>query len=65
MHLKWYTELAGGEFRMGAAAEIRQQREEVVGADAEQQVGAFLLTVREMSAKGVIMAAGLKCPPRG
>jgi len=26
-------------------------------------IGAFVLTVREMSAKGVITAAGLKCPP--
>ncbi len=28
-------------------------------------VGTFVLTVREMSNKGVIKAAGLKCPPRG
>ncbi|WEN41648.1 K(+)/H(+) antiporter NhaP2 [Thauera sp. GDN1] len=28
-------------------------------------IGAFVLTVREMSAKGVITAAGLKCPPPG
>jgi cell volume regulation protein A len=28
-------------------------------------IGAFVLTVREMSDKGVIKAVGLKCPPRG
>ena len=39
----------------------RLNRPAVVGDRVE--LGAFVLTVREMSASGVISAVGLKCPP--
>lgn len=48
---------------VGALLLARLGRAAVVGDRV--QVGAFVLTVREMSAKGVITAVGLKCPPRG
>jgi cell volume regulation protein A len=41
----------------------RLSRAAVVGDRVH--IGAFVLTVREMSDKGVIKAVGLKCPPRG
>ena len=46
---------------VGALLLARLGRAAVVGDRVH--IGAFVLTVREMSAKGVITAAGLKCPP--
>ena len=40
----------------------RGKKNQVVVGD-RVHIGAFVLTVREMSARGVITAAGLKCPP--
>ncbi|MDI3515180.1 MAG: potassium/hydrogen antiporter [Rhodocyclaceae bacterium] len=48
---------------VGALLLARLGRAAVVGDRVH--IGAFVLTVREMSAKGVITAAGLKCPPPG
>ncbi len=49
------------ELSVGALLLARLGRAAVVGDRVH--VGAFVLTVREMSARGVITAAGLKCPP--
>ena len=46
---------------VGALLLARLGRAAVVGDRVH--IGAFVLTVREMSARGVITAAGLKCPP--
>ena len=46
---------------VGALLLARLGRAAVVGDRVH--IGAFVLTVREMSVKGVITAAGLKCPP--
>ena len=46
---------------VGALLRARLGRAAVVGDRVH--IGAFVLTVREMSARGVITAAGLKCPP--
>ncbi len=48
---------------VGALMLARLGRAAVVGDRVE--IGAFTLTVREMSDRGVITAAGLKCPPFG
>ncbi len=51
----------GARWSVGALLLARLGRAAVVGDRVE--IGAFVLTVREMSVKGVITAAGLKCPP--
>ena len=49
------------ELSVGALLLARLGRTAVVGDRVH--VGAFVLTVREISARGVITAVGLKCPP--
>jgi cell volume regulation protein A len=48
---------------MGELLAVRLGRPPVVGDRVE--IGAFVLTVREMGDKGRITALGLKCPPLG
>lgn len=48
---------------VGALMRVRLGRAAVVGDRVH--IGAFVLTVREMSAAGAITAAGLKCPSHG
>ena len=51
------------ELAMGELLAVRLGRPPVVGDRVE--IGAFVLTVREMGDKGRITALGLKCPPLG
>lgn len=56
-------EEAERELAMGELLSVRLGRPPVVGDRVE--IGAFVLSVREMGDKGRITALGLKCPPLG